>query len=204
VTAGPTFHLRLKAIVTMPDLNVSNDTLDFATVKCGECKIATIQLKNPQEIRCEWVAIYPGEDTNSKQVGRFPRRGNISTSRRKPSTRIFEVLPPSGSLLPGQKINVQIKFTPTEEINYESRVLLRINQSSQRLMIICRGVGLEPQIIIGQMHGDIFEPTTSIIFNPILTHSQGDEQDIVIRNPCMFPIELYNLEFDKQYLEEEK
>ncbi|CAF3321831.1 unnamed protein product [Rotaria socialis] len=204
VTAGPTFHLRLKAIVTMPDLNVSNDTLDFATVKCGECKIATIQLKNPQEIRCEWVAIYPGEDTNSKQVGRFPRRGNISTSRRKPSTRIFEVLPPSGSLLPGQKTNVQIKFTPTEEINYESRVLLRINQSSQRLMIICRGVGLEPQIIIGQMHGDIFEPTTSIIFNPILTHSQGDEQDIVLRNPCMFPIEIYNLEFDKQYLEEEK
>lgn len=71
-------------------------------------------------------------------------------------------------------------------------------------MIICRGVGLEPQIIIGQMHGDIFEPTTSIIFNPILTHSSGDEQEIVIKNPCTFPVEIYNLEFDKQYLEEEK
>jgi len=71
-------------------------------------------------------------------------------------------------------------------------------------MIICRGVGLEPQIIIGQMHGDTFEPTTSIVFNPILTHSPGDEQEIVIRNPCTFPIEIYNLEFDKQYLEEEK
>ncbi|CAF4810740.1 unnamed protein product [Rotaria sp. Silwood1] len=204
VTSGPTFHLRLKAIVTMPDLNVSNDTLDFGTVKCGECKIATIQLRNPQEIRCEWIAAYPGEDSNGKQVGRFPRRGNTSANRRKPSTRIFEVLPPSGALLPGQKTNVQIKFTPTEETNYESRVLLRINQSSQRLMIICRGVGLEPQIIVGQMQGDIFEPTTSIVFNPILTHSQGDEQDIVIRNPCTFPVEIYNLEFDKQYLEEEK
>jgi hydrocephalus-inducing protein len=71
-------------------------------------------------------------------------------------------------------------------------------------MIICRGIGLEPQVIIGQMHGDIFEPTTSIVFNPILTHSQGDEQEIVIRNPCTFPVEIYNLEFDKQYLEEEK
>lgn len=71
-------------------------------------------------------------------------------------------------------------------------------------MIICRGIGLEPQIIIGQMHGDVFEPTTSIVFNPILTHSQGDEQEIVIRNPCTFPVEIYNLEFDKQYLEEEK
>ncbi|CAF4568536.1 unnamed protein product, partial [Rotaria sp. Silwood2] len=204
VTSGPTFHLRLKAIVTMPDLNVSNDTLDFGTVKCGECKIATIQLRNPQEIRCEWIAAYPGEESNGKQVGRFLRRGNTSANRRKPSTRIFEVLPPSGLLLPGQKTNVQIKFTPTEETNYESRVLLRINQSSQRLMIICRGLGLEPQIIIGQMHGDVFEPTTSIVFNPILTHSQGDEQDIIIRNPCAFPIEIYDLEFDKQYLEGEK
>jgi hydrocephalus-inducing protein len=54
------------------------------------------------------------------------------------------------------------------------------------------------------MHGDTFEPTTSIVFNPILTHSPGDEQEIVMRNPCTFPVEIYNLEFDKQYLEEEK
>jgi hydrocephalus-inducing protein len=60
VTSGPTFHFRLKANVTMPDLNASNDTLEFGIVKCGECKIATIQLKNPQEIRCEWIAAYPG------------------------------------------------------------------------------------------------------------------------------------------------
>ena len=71
-------------------------------------------------------------------------------------------------------------------------------------MIICRGVGLEPQVIIGKMHGDVFEPTTSIVFNPILTHSQGDEQEVVIKNPCTFPVEIYNLEFDKQFLEEEK
>lgn len=50
----------------MPDLNVSNDTLDFGTVKCGECKIATIQLKNPQEIRCEWIAAYPGVSLEEK------------------------------------------------------------------------------------------------------------------------------------------
>ena len=44
----------------MPELHVSNETLDFESVKCGECKIATIQLKNTQEIRCEWMASYPG------------------------------------------------------------------------------------------------------------------------------------------------
>ena len=30
--------------------------------------------------------------------------------------KIFEIMPPSGSLVPGQKINVQVKFMPTEEV----------------------------------------------------------------------------------------
>ena len=38
----------------------------------------------------------------------------------------------------------------------------------------------------------------------MLPHSVGDEQEVVVRNNCSFPIEIYNLEFDKSYLEEEK
>ena len=56
------------------------------------------------------------EDAISKQTSRFPRRGNVSATRRKPSTRVFEVLPPSGILAAGQKVNVQIKFTPNEDV----------------------------------------------------------------------------------------
>ena len=41
-------------------------------------------------------------------------------------------------------------------------------------------------------------------FGPVLPHSPGDEQAVLLRNPCPFPIEIYNLEFDKSYLEEEK
>jgi hydrocephalus-inducing protein len=41
-------------------------------------------------------------------------------------------------------------------------------------------------------------------FGPILPHSVGDEKEVVVKNPCAFPIEVYNLEFDSQYLEEEK
>ena len=49
-------------------------------------------------------------------MSRFLRRGNSGTTRRKATARIFEVLPPAGLLLPGQKVNIQIKFTPTEEV----------------------------------------------------------------------------------------
>ena len=41
-------------------------------------------------------------------------------------------------------------------------------------------------------------------FGPILPHSTGFEENIIIHNPCSFPVEIYNLEFDKGYLEEEK
>ena len=79
--------------------------------------------------------------------------------------------------------------------NYEQRIAIRLEQSSQRILLMCRGHGQEPQI---EMDRNLVE------FGPILPHSPGDEQEVVIRNPCKFPIEIYNLEFDKTYLEEEK
>ena len=70
-----------------------------------------------------------------------------------------------------------------------------MSQSSQRLMILCKGKGLEPKIEFSK---------NLLQFDPILPHSAGDEQEVTITNPCPFPIEIYNLEFDKSYLEEEK
>ena len=61
--------------------------------------------------------------------------------------------------------------------------------------MLCRGQGLEPHLE--------FEKSL-VEFGPILPHSIGDEQEITIKNPCTYPIEFYNLEFDSQYLEEEK
>ena len=34
----------------------------------------------------------------------------------KPKPKHFEVMPPIGTLMPGQRINVQVKFMPTEEV----------------------------------------------------------------------------------------
>jgi hydrocephalus-inducing protein len=70
-----------------------------------------------------------------------------------------------------------------------------MGQSSQRIMILCKGKGLEPRVEFSK---------NSLEFEPILPHSNGDEQEIRIVNPCSFPIEIYNLEFDKNYLEDEK
>lgn len=50
-------QVRLKANVTMPDMEISDDTLDFTDVKCGECKVITVQLFNQQQVKCEWNSL---------------------------------------------------------------------------------------------------------------------------------------------------
>lgn len=62
-------------------------------------------------------------------------------------------------------------------------------------MVMCRGQGQEPRL---EFNRNLVE------FGPVLPHSIGDEQDIIVKNPCEFPIEFYSLESDRQYLEEEK
>jgi len=78
---------------------------------------------------------------------------------------------------------------------YENRLVMKLSQSTQRIVILCRGEGLEPRI---EFDRPLME------FGPVLPHTAADEKDITIRNPCKFPLEIYNLEFDKVYLEEEK
>ena len=73
--------------------------------------------------------------------------------------------------------------------------MVRIAQSSSRHLISVSGQGNEPKLEFS---------STLIEFGPVLPHSSGDEKEVVVRNPSSFPVEIYALEFDKQYLEEEK
>ena len=61
VLSGPTFGMRIKAVVTMPDMIVSTSSLDFGTVECGNCKVMTLQLHNNQQVRCDWSSEPPEE-----------------------------------------------------------------------------------------------------------------------------------------------
>jgi hypothetical protein len=44
------------------------------------------------------------------------RKKKLNSELNKP--HIFEIMPPSGSMFPGQKLNIQIKFMPTEEVSF--------------------------------------------------------------------------------------
>ena len=198
VVDGLEYYIHCRANVTMPEFFFNQTLVNFEEVKVGEVKLVTIQMVNAKDIPCEWSVVTKSAlDTVKidKHIPMHLRKKAVKAALQAKPPNVFEILPSSGILLPGQKFNVQVKFMPLEERNYDDKITVKVNQSSSRVVLSCRGSGQEPRIE--------FEPTL-VNLGPILPHSFGDERDVIIRNPCSFPVEIYNLEHDKQYLQDEQ
>ncbi|CAN2389289.1 axonemal central apparatus assembly [Pristimantis euphronides] len=195
VSGGPRFSLHLRALVTMPSLCVSDERVEFFPVQCGQCQIRTVQLYNQLPVPCEWMVMSQEAEVKINKHLPMHLRKKLRQEARPKAASIFEMIPARDHLLPGEKKNVEIKFTPQEEKLYSQRLILQVTQSSQRVLILVRGQGLEPRL----------EFTPGVLeLGPILPFSLGDDMEVLVRNPCSFPIEFYSLEMDKQYVEEEK
>ena len=51
LVGGPVYWLNLSATVTLPELSISTSCINFDTVQCGRCKVITIRVKNPYNIK---------------------------------------------------------------------------------------------------------------------------------------------------------
>ncbi|NWW42685.1 HYDIN protein, partial [Pedionomus torquatus] len=194
VAGGPMFHLHLRATVAMPSLCLSRDRLEFCAVQCGQCQEETIQLHNQLQLTCKWfITVIEPVKKVDKHLPMSMRQKLLQELKAKPC--VFEVLPTAGTLAPGQRCNVGVRFSPTEEKSYRSKLKIKVCQSTQHLHVQVSGQGLEPQL---QFSPSVLE------LGPLLPYSPGAEGTVVVRNPCEFPIEFYSLEFDQQYLAEEQ
>ncbi|XP_074783220.1 hydrocephalus-inducing protein homolog isoform X2 [Athene noctua] len=194
VAGGPTFHVRLRASVAMPALCISRDRLEFSALQCGQCQEETIQLHNQVQVPCNWfITINEPVKKVDKHWPAVVRQKVPQKLKAQPC--VFEALPSAGALAPGQRCNVQVRFSPTEEKSYRSELKINVCQSSQNLQLQVSGRGLEPRLE--------FSPPV-LELGPLLPHSRGAEGTVVVKNPCEFPIEFYSLEFDQQYLAEEQ
>ncbi|XP_053771126.1 hydrocephalus-inducing protein homolog isoform X8 [Desmodus rotundus] len=194
VVGGPTIHICLQAMVTIPTMTLSCEKVEFATIQCGQCLVETIQLSNHLQVPCEWF-VHSHKLCNKleKHMPKYLRQKLYAEL--KPKTRIFEIQPTSGVLDPGERFNVQVKFMPKEERFYSQTQTFQIARGTQKLTLLTQGQGLEPRLE--------FSPSV-LELGPLLPYAPGDEAEVVVKNPCDFPIEFYSLEFDQQYLIEEK
>ncbi|XP_028304635.1 hydrocephalus-inducing protein homolog isoform X2 [Gouania willdenowi] len=192
---GPTVQLRMSAVVTMPAASASVDVLHFETVQCGMCQMRTIQLFNHGLLPCQWnmaEEVKPFKEVD-KFLPFYERKRLLAEQRPPPA--VFEMFPSSGMLSVGEQVNIQINFSPIEECAYDRRLLVNVAESTQQVWITARGQGVEPQL---EFCPEVLE------LRPCLPLSTDVMAEIKVRNPCTFPVEFYSLEFDNQYLEDEK
>ncbi|XP_029378255.1 hydrocephalus-inducing protein homolog [Echeneis naucrates] len=195
VAGGPMVQVQLGAVVTVPAVKVSTDTLQFDTLQCGMCQIRMIQLLNHELVPCHWSI---AEDVKPfKKVDKFlplHQRKKVLQEQHPPPV-VFQMIPASGVLTPGERVNVQIKFSPAEGHAYNRRLVVRVAESTQLVFITAQGRGEEPTLE--------FCPLV-LELGPCLPLSVETEAEVIVKNPCSFPVEFYSLEFDTQYLKDEK
>lgn len=185
VQQGMTVKVVLKAVITEPKININQECIDFGSITYGECKVVTIQLFNPSLVSDSWHVEYPEGDLKQE--------------------RVFEVLPGAGQLEPGQYANVQVKFAPSFSVgrsvpdkigkSYQMKIPLVVANSTQRCTVLVRGKGNDTIL-------DISEGLLE--FNPILPYDTGSVLKITATNQSENPIEFFSLDYDKDYLEDEK
>ncbi|KAM9376113.1 hydrocephalus-inducing protein-like [Pholidichthys leucotaenia] len=113
----------------------------------------------------------------------------------QPSPVVFEMIPCSGALSPGERINVHVKFSPLEGCPYKRRLVVHVAESTKQAFITAQGQGILPHLE--------FCPS-ELELGPCLPASTEVQAEVIVKNPCSVPIEFYSLDFDKQYLKEEK
>ena len=88
-----------------------------------------------------------------------------------------------------------VRFFPSEEKEYEVTIPIKINFNPKIFTISLRGCAVKLAVQ--------FEPEVLNI-GPILPCSDGIEARCQLYNPTNYPIEVYSLEFDHQYIEEDE
>lgn len=199
VANGPIVPILVRAEVVVPKLLANVECLEFADVQRGEALLMPIRLENPCPIRVHWMQEqkWPIPLTNPTERSDRGKFGWQSKRRRAASQmpRIFEVIPSEGSLKEGEKVIIQVKFTPLEQRRYEEWITVFLENSSETVRIKCCGHGLDPQLQFDQ---------TLIQFDPCLPFVNSEERNIVVKNRCDFPIEFYAVELDLQSYQEDK
>jgi len=81
------------------------------------------------------------------------------------------------------------------QLEYNRLLAVRVAESSRQVFVTAQGRGEEPRL----------EFSTSVLeLGPCQPISIDVEAEVTVKNPCSFPVEFYSLEFDTQYLKEER
>ena len=87
VKGGPSYAIEFGANLTIPELAMSSENLDFGKVCVQTRKTVKIRFENQKEVPCDWHYFYKPDISSAATAAKEGER--------------FQVLPQSGTLLPG-------------------------------------------------------------------------------------------------------
>ena len=177
---GPSYTIEFVANLTIPELSMSIDNVEFNKVCVGTRKIIKVRFENNKEVACDWFYYY---------------KESIQNAGSNKEAEKFSVNPTRGYLLPGQKQIVDVIFTPTHEKVVMQKLQFKCNHNSKLFIMNTRGHGINYSLDIIQ---------NSIEMGPVLPYNKSSEKVIELKNPMNFPIEVFATDFDKQFVEEEE
>ena len=185
ISGGPSIGLYLRSNIAIPEIRLSDDSLDFGEVVCGFRHTLFFQLHNISHVITEWSAGVPEppgaeKKGNKKSVSIFPVE--------------FEIIPQNGVLQVQEKINVMLRFMPSEEKQFDLTLPIKIAMNPKSLALRIAGQGVKPRIKFD---------SESLSIGPILPYSDGVVTKFCITNPTKVPLEVFSTEFDQQHIEEE-
>jgi len=173
---GPQVRVHISANVILPSMQLSSKAVDFEKVYLGFRKEITIQLHNQKQVPCEWVA--------KSLVGLGQKERTM-----------FSVTPSSGILQPDGRQNVVISFKPTMLGKFSAQIPIKIQHNPTPLILRIKGEAANMEL---------FVTPSELAFKPVQPDVKSEPIAITITNPNDCDIEIYNVELDPQYVEEEK
>lgn len=172
---GPPCILTIRAHVTVPDIAISLETLDFGKMAVSTCHTLFTQLHNTSAVAAEWAV--------KKPMGSAKDLSN------------FRVTPQSGVLAPGYKANVQVEFVPDDSRLFALKLPIKVTSNPKTRSITCRGEGSELRLR--------FDPPM-IELGPMLPCASVVERVVEMRNDSDYAVEVFSLDFDPLYRDDEE
>lgn len=171
---APVVNLMFSVNICMPDIEMTTDTLEFDRVQLGRCKRMFINFKNISPVTTHWSLKKPGHGKDENR---------------------FTVIPSEGSIKSGGSTVIEVEYVPTEARKQRVALSLKIDmnpKNKKTLTLNGEGVGTPVR----------FDPPL-VELGPILPFSAGTEKEVTVFNDGDQPVELYSLDFDSSYVEED-
>ncbi|CAM6101477.1 unnamed protein product [Calypogeia fissa] len=185
IKEGPITMVLLTANVTAPDLHLSTNSLDFETVLVGRCKGMFIRMENRGEAPCDWHSDRPEPGTVTMRVLK--------------DWEFFTCIPNCGTIPPHDIMMVKVLFTPKLQKlknSYETIMSLRVSGVTTSYVVNLKGRGYLVPLTFVPSFVDI---------GPVIPNSDVPAQaQVQLKNRSNQPVELYTLDFDPQYIQEEE